>query len=194
MVRKPGWFRGASRRYSRHDGWQLRLLIVGGCALVALLNHDLGRAFARHPVRSVRLHLSRAPKSLPVPVEGVSPAQLIDSWGAPRSGGRRHKGIDIFAPRRTRVLSATEGVVVRRGESRLGGRVVWVLGPGGQRHYYAHLDGWADVKAGKWLEAGTVLGYVGDSGNAKGTPPHLHYGVYPRGRAAVNPYPLLADR
>ena len=75
-------------------------------------------------------------------------------------------------------------------ESGLGGRQVWVLGPAGQRHYYAHLDGYADVHAGMRVAPGRVLGYVGDSGNARGTPPHLHYGVYEAG-GALNPYPLL---
>lgn len=65
-----------------------------------------------------------------------------------------------------------------------------MLGPGGQRHYYAHLDSFSDVRAGMRVEAGRVLGYVGTSGNAAGTPPHLHYGVYEAG-GAINPYPLL---
>jgi murein DD-endopeptidase MepM/ murein hydrolase activator NlpD len=66
-----------------------------------------------------------------------------------------------------------------------------VLGPGGQRHYYAHLDRFAGVFAGMRVQAGTLLGYVGNSGNAKGTPPHLHYGIY-TASGAINPYPLLA--
>jgi murein DD-endopeptidase MepM/ murein hydrolase activator NlpD len=129
----------------------------------------------------------------PVPVEGVRPRQLTDSWGAARSGNRRHQGIDIFAPCGTPIHSATDGVVFTVGTNSLGGQIVRVLGPGGYWHYYAHLSRFADVKEGQRVAAGTVLGYVGDTGNAKGTPCHLHYGIYSWGNVAHNPYPLLTD-
>lgn len=119
------------------------------------------------------------------------PARLVDTYGAPRSSGRRHEGIDIFAPRHTPVLSTTRGVIVRRGDNRLGGRVVMVLGPGGQLHYYAHLEVFSELPLGAWVEPGLVLGYVGISGNAQVTPPHLHYGIYQPGGGAIDPYPLL---
>ncbi|MET0267974.1 MAG: M23 family metallopeptidase [Duganella sp.] len=130
------------------------------------------------------------PLALPVPVQGVPPRALRDTWGGARSEGRKHEGIDIFARRGTPVLSSTEGIVTKVGSNRLGGQVVWVLGPGGQRHYYAHLDRYADVSAGMRIAAGRVLGYVGNTGNAAATPPHLHYGVYDVS-GAINPYPLL---
>ena len=79
---------------------------------------------------------------------------------------------------------------MRRGWNRLGGRTISILGPGGQIHYYAHLEGYDDPDLGDWVEAGEVIGYVGDSGNAQGTPPHLHYGIY-KGGEAINPYPRL---
>lgn len=137
-----------------------------------------------------RLGAMDKPAALPVPVEGVRARALSDTWGGARSEGRRHEGIDIFARRGTPILSSTEGLVMEVGSNRLGGQVVWVLGPGGQRHYYAHLDRYADVTAGMRIKAGWVLGFVGTTGNAKGTPPHLHYGVYDIG-GAINPYPLL---
>ncbi len=137
-----------------------------------------------------RLSWQDAPVSLPVPVQGVAPRRLADTWGAARSGGRTHQGIDIFAKRGTPVLAATEGVVTRIGENTLGGQVVWVMGPGRQMHYYAHLDGYADIRRGQLVAPGDVLGFVGNTGNAKGTPPHLHYGIY-AGGGALNPYPLL---
>src|SRR3954451_4225328 len=140
----------------------------------------------------VRLYREPPPASLPVPVQGIEPSQLADTWGAARSEGRKHEGIDIFALRGTPVISATHGVVVRKGLNRLGGQVVGVIGPAGWYHYYAHLDAWSTVGIGDWVEPGTVLGYVGDTGNAKGTPTHLHYGIYVRG-PATNPYPLLVD-
>ncbi|WP_459617164.1 M23 family metallopeptidase [Bordetella sp. 2513F-2] len=145
----------------------------------------------RAPWHVLRLALQPVPVSLPVPVQGVRPSGLVDTWGAARSEGRTHEGIDIFARRGTPVLSATEGVVTRLGTNRLGGKVVWVLGPGRQMHYYAHLDGYADVQPGDLVQAGTPLGYVGNTGNARTTPPHLHYGIYEPG-GARNPYPLLA--
>lgn len=125
--------------------------------------------------------------SLPSPL----PEQhLTDTWGAARSQGRSHEGIDIFAPRGTPIQSTTQGIVSKVGENTLGGRVVVVVGPGGAGHYYAHLEDYADISPNDWVDAGDVIGYVGDSGNAKGTPPHVHYGIYING-SAVNPYPLL---
>ena len=128
-----------------------------------------------------------AENSLPNPLPGQS---LNDTWGAARSQGRRHEGIDIFAGRNTPIRATTRGMVLNIGPNGLGGRTVMVLGPGGQRHYYAHLEKYPELKRGQWIEAGTVVGFVGDSGNAKGTPPHLHYGIYTMG-GAINPYPLL---
>lgn len=130
-----------------------------------------------------------APDALPSPV--ASPrARFTDTWGAARSGGRRHEGIDIFAPRGTPVLSTTDGVITRLGTNRLGGQIVGVLGPALEWHYYAHLDRFGDIREGGIVRAGDVLGYVGNTGNAQGTPPHLHYGVYRGG--ALNPYPRLS--
>ncbi len=140
--------------------------------------------------RIVQLYREPPPASLPMPVQGIDPSQITDTWGGARSEGRTHEGTDIFALRGTPVISATHGVVVRKGWNRLGGRRVLVLGPAGWNHYYAHLDAWSTVGLGDWVEVGTVLGYVGDSGDAQGTPTHLHYGIYVDG-AATNPYPLL---
>lgn len=178
---------------SNGSGWQrlrralLTLAVV--LAIGAAGYHYLGPGI-RHAWYAARLMAMPRPVALPVPVAGVRPRALRDTWGGARSEGRKHEGIDIFARRGTAVLSATEGIVTRVGTNRLGGRVVWVLGPGGQRHYYAHLDHYADVTAGMRIEAGRVLGYVGNTGNAAGTPPHLHYGIYEMG-GAINPYPLL---
>ena len=121
----------------------------------------------------------------PLPEQG-----LADTWGAARSQGRTHEGIDIFAPRGTPIQSTTQGIVSKVGNNNLGGRVVVVVGPGGAGHYYAHLEDYADISPNDWVNAGDIIGYVGDSGNAKGTSPHLHYGIYING-SAVNPYPLL---
>ena len=129
----------------------------------------------------------------PVPVDGVRPRQLSDTWGAARSGNRRHQGIDIFARCGTPVSSATDGIVFTVGTNSLGGQIVRVLGPGGFWHYYAHLSRFGDEREGQRVAAGAVLGYVGDTGNAQGTPCHLHYGIYTWSNQALNPYPLLTD-
>ena len=131
------------------------------------------------------------PTAVAMPVEGVQARQVADTFGAPRGRDRSHQGVDIFASRGTPVLSATRGVVASVREGGLGGRQVWVFGPGHQRHYYAHLDDWAPGLAeGDVVVEGSVLGTVGDTGNARGTPPHLHYGIYGAG-GAIDPLPLL---
>lgn len=126
-------------------------------------------------------------RSLPNPLPGTRP---VDTWGGARSQGRTHEGVDIFAKRNTPIRATTRGIVLNVGPNTLGGRTVMILGPGGQRHYYAHLERYPALGRGDWIEAGDVVGYVGDSGNARGTPPHLHYGIY-AGGGAVNPYGLL---
>ncbi len=143
------------------------------------------------PLYLMRLLRMPAPTHVAVPVAGLAARDVRDSWGNARSGGRRHEGIDLFAPRGTAVVAATEGVVWRVGTDPLGGRVVWVLGPGGLMHYYAHLDRYANERVGDRVAVGDRLGEVGTTGNARGGPPHLHYGVYASG-GAINPYPMLA--
>jgi murein DD-endopeptidase MepM/ murein hydrolase activator NlpD len=162
-------------------------------ALVLIAAEALLRPLLQDAAYAVRLGSLPAPTTLPVPVEGVRPNGLVDTWQAARSAGRRHEGIDIFAKRGTPVLSSTEGIVLRVGLNPLGGQVVWVLGPGGQRHYYAHLDRYGDVHPGMRVAPGAVLGYVGNTGNARTTPSHLHYGIYTAG-GAIDPYPLLHSR
>src|SRR5215213_8313379 len=146
-------------------------------------------------LRNARLYFKEPDRKLVMPVRNVRARQLKDSWHAPRDGGERlHQGQDIFAPRGTPVHSATEGYVVRIGENRLGGQTVSVFGAGGRVYYYAHLDSYArGIAVGDFVTTRTVLGYVGTTGNAQGTPPHLHFGVYtPSG--AINPLPMLTDR
>lgn len=141
--------------------------------------------------RCLPLLVRKAPEPLPMPVFGVSRAGLRDTFEAPRGGGRRHRGVDVFAPRHTPILSPTEGVVVKVGEDRLGGRVVWMLAPGARWHYFAHLESFGELRPGQWVPRGFRLGTVGDSGNARGTPPHLHFGIYRLDGKALNPAPIL---
>jgi len=96
-----------------------------------------------------------------------------------------------MAPRGTPVRATTDGYVSRRAVLRLGGNTISIIGPAGYRHYYAHLDRWADLGEGDRLFAGEVIGYVGNTGNARGGPTHLHYAIYRKDGRAVDPYPLL---
>ncbi len=136
-----------------------------------------------------------------MPVEGVTLSQVSDTWGAARSEGRSHEGTDIFAPEGTPIYAATSGYVQRIGFNPVGGNIVTVIGGGGTRYYYAHLSGFAETLAeGQHVTTETLLGYVGNTGNASTTPPHLHFGIY-AGESyltcdwdAENPYPLLVDR
>lgn len=139
------------------------------------------------PYRIIQLAAQPADEVLPMPVAGASMQSVADTWGAARGGVRKHEGEDIFAPRGTRVVSVTRGIVLRIGENRLGGKSVSVAGPGGRTYYYAHLDAYAgSLRVAQQVTPGTVLGFVGNTGNAKGTPPHLHFGVYGL-RGALNP-------
>jgi murein DD-endopeptidase MepM/ murein hydrolase activator NlpD len=143
------------------------------------------------PFRLAKLQTEPPDEAIAMPVREATLRNVRDTWHAARPGGRAHEGQDIFAPRGTHVLSATRGVIVRIGQNNLGGNVIFVVGPGGRSYYYAHLDAYADPLAvGDWVEPGTLLGYVGTTGNARGTPPHLHFGIYGIS-GAINPYPML---
>lgn len=146
------------------------------------------------PIKRARLSLQEPDTEIFMPVYGELVRQVGDTWQAPRDGVRTHDGQDIFADRGTPVFSGTNGYVRRVRDTELGGLNVLVTGAGGRRYYYAHLDKIADgIHAGLWVTPDTVLGFVGNTGNAVTTPPHLHFGVY-EGRNALNPLPLLVDR
>jgi peptidoglycan LD-endopeptidase LytH len=127
-----------------------------------------------------------------MPVVGIQARDLYNSWGASRDGGRRrHKGIDIFAPKGTGVIAVADGIVSYIGEQPKGGLCLWLTTENGTSFYYAHLDRWAaGLFEGMEVRSGDLLGYVGNTGNAKTTPPHLHFGVNDNDEM-VNPYPIL---
>ncbi|WP_227545991.1 M23 family metallopeptidase [Marinobacter fonticola] len=134
--------------------------------------------------------------SLAFPVSGASQRDIGSPFGAPRDGGARsHHGVDIFASRGTPVTAVTDGRA-RTGTSNLGGKHVWLsgslLGFGTPRYYYAHLDAF-EVASGADVKQGDILGYVGNTGNARTTPPHLHFGIYTVG-GPVDPDPFLRPR
>lgn len=130
------------------------------------------------------------------PVDGKvcpigAPNGFIDSWGFPRSGGRRHQGVDIFAAHGMPLFAVADGVIDRVFNNRLGGLSINLIDTDGHRYYYAHLSA-VHVTAGQRVAAGEVIGANGNSGNARTTPPHLHWQYHPNNGPPVNPYPLAA--
>ena len=118
------------------------------------------------------------------PVAG--PRAFADTWGAPRSGGRRHEGVDMMAPGGTQLVAAESGNATFK-TNRLGGNAVWLTGRSGTKYYYAHLSSWEG--SSRSVSKGEVIGYVGATGNTSVN--HLHFEVHPGGGAAVNPYPYV---
>ncbi len=168
----------------------LCLLLLAGCASSPKRQPLPGSA----QVEIRRLAQLPLDNMLPIPVKGIRVSQLKDTWGAARSSGRRHEGIDIMAAKNTKVLSATDGVVVDTRDNALGGKVVWIAGPAGSYHYYAHLNKHKrGLNVGDKVDKGDVIGYVGNTGNARGGSPHLHYGIYlsGKGKGVVNPFLYL---
>ncbi len=129
---------------------------------------------------------------LAFPVEAHGMRAIQSAFGADRDAGRRtHDGVDIFARRGTPVLAVAAGVANRVNVTNLGGKVVWLRDPVRNSNiYYAHLDS-QHVANGDRLEVGDTIGFVGNTGNARTTPPHLHFGVYRRGEGPVDPAPFL---
>jgi peptidoglycan LD-endopeptidase LytH len=126
------------------------------------------------------------------PVQG--PNSFSDTWGAPRSGGRYHMGVDMMAARGTPVVAVYDGSIYRFSTSSLGGYTIYYQDNSGNIYYYAHLDGYAaGAAAGVPMAAGEVIGYVGNTGNAAWTAPHLHWEFHPGGGGAVNPTPLATQ-
>lgn len=123
----------------------------------------------------------RTRASLVFPVSGFSSADVQSFWGDARDGGRRdHHGLDIFAPRGTPVVAVRPGTVTSVRETGIGGKQVWLRDAAGHNFYYAHLDAQL-VRDGQRVAPGDTLGRVGNTGNARTTPPHLHFGIYQRG-------------
>lgn len=123
------------------------------------------------------------PPPFACPVPG---SEFIDSWGFPRSGGRRHKGVDMMAPHGSPVLAPVAGVV-RHSNSRLGGLGFWLTDADGNEYFGSHL---ATLGPTGFVEAGQQIGTVGSTGNASASGPHLHFEVMPAGVGSTNPYPF----
>ena len=127
--------------------------------------------------------------SLAFPVADKSTANIRSYFGDSRDGGRRrHHGVDIFADRGTPAVAAADGVVRRVRNGGLGGKTVWIRDNAGLNLYYAHLDSQL-VRRGMRVSVGDTVGLVGNTGNARTTPPHLHFGIYQDG--PTDPYPFI---
>lgn len=129
------------------------------------------------------------PENARIPVEKATRASWNQKsfWAEPWGTSGVHKGIDIFAAKGVPVQSSTYGIVLYSGEIRKGGIVTLILGPRWRLHYYAHLDS-TRASPGQWMRNGEVFAAVGDTGNAKGKPPHLHYSI-----VTLIPYPWRID-
>jgi len=130
--------------------------------------------------------------SLGFPVADHDAGDIMSGFGAERDAGRRsHHGVDIFAPRGTAAVAAARAYVRRVREQPLGGLTVWLHDRERGLHlYYAHLDEQL-VEAGQWVDAGDIVGRVGNTGNARTTPPHLHFAIYAEGEGPIDPDPFL---
>jgi murein DD-endopeptidase MepM/ murein hydrolase activator NlpD len=127
---------------------------------------------------------SNAGSGMICPIAG--PRAFADTWGAARSAGRSHEGVDMMSPLGTPVVAVESGSVQMKTTS-LGGNSAWVNGASGTRYFYAHLNGWEG--SSRSVSQGEVIGYVGHTGNT--TANHLHFEVHPGGGVAVNPYPYV---
>jgi peptidoglycan LD-endopeptidase LytH len=141
----------------------------------------------------VTLEIIENPK-LAFPVKNGSNKDIQSYWGVDRDGGkRRHEGVDIFNKKGTPILAVEDGIIARVETNNLGGKVVWQrLGLFGQSIYYAHLDSQA-VSAGQNVKKGDIVGFMGNTGNAKYTPSHLHFGIY-TGSGAIDPILYILKR
>lgn len=185
-------------------GTILALIVLAAIAFASMLSFGPS-APRRVPAKSEGEALPLTPTSgasLAIPVAGVTPDRLTDTWGDSRSGGARgHEAIDIMAPAGTPVIAAGPGRVEKLFNSDAGGITLYVRSPDhAWSHYYAHLAGYAPgIREGVTVKQGMLLGFVGDTGNAGAGNTHLHFAVT-RMRPAddwhdgepVNPYPLLA--
>ena len=130
------------------------------------------------------------PQNFVMPVENATKSDYNQNtfWYYPWGKSGTHKGVDIFAPKGTKLTSSVHGLVVFSGEFKYGGKVVLILGPKWRLHYFAHLD---ELKTSNfnWASKNELIGTVGDSGNAVGKPPHLHYSI-----VSLVPYPWRIDK
>lgn len=173
--------------------------LIAGDSSARLEREQIWAGLAAHSSDIARSEM----ESLLLPVRGVTPETLRDSFESLRSGGRRHSAIDIMAPRNTPIVAAVDGEIRRLTTSRCGGLTIYQFDESESRvYYYAHLERYRDgLRERTFVHRGEVIGYVGSSGNAQRNAPHLHFAIHelPSSKelwkgAAIDPYPLLVVR
>jgi murein DD-endopeptidase MepM/ murein hydrolase activator NlpD len=185
-------------------GWFLLLLFILGAIAFALMLGSGREQSAPAPAPTMSAAPAQTSSGLVIPVAGVRPEQLTDTWGQSRGGGmREHHAIDIMAPRGTPVIAAAPGRVEKIFESDNGGHTVYVRSPDGSMvYYYAHLDAYRPGLAeGQQVKTGDVIATVGSTGDASPDAPHLHFEIkrmapgegWWQGQE-INPFPLLAGK
>jgi murein DD-endopeptidase MepM/ murein hydrolase activator NlpD len=142
-------------------------------------------------------------RNILIPVQGVSADDIQDTFDEARGPERKHEATDILSPRGTPVLAADNGEIKKLFSSKAGGLTLYQFDSTGQySYYYAHLDRYADdIREGKLVRRGDVIGYVGTTGNAPPDTPHLHFGIFKLGPekrwwegTPINPYPILIQK
>ena len=173
------------RSIVKHNSLMKKISLLFLLAAIAVLSSS----FVEKPTKPIKRRKT-AGKSLVFPVAGKK-SNIGSFWGADRDGGRRkHQGIDIFAEKGTPVVAISDGIIVERDNTPIGGKILWLRSSDHQlTAYYAHLDQ-QKVKQGQYVRKGQVIGTVGNTGNARTTPSHLHFGIY-KGNGPVNPLPFV---
>lgn len=169
-------------------------------AVVQGARGELKAALAARVQQRVRAARSIGAADIPVATPGTepvfpvaAPATFSDDWMAAR-GSRFHEGIDIMAARGAPIVAVVSGTLVRIGTTPISGNRFWLRASNGDEYFYCHLDGFTPAAVeGALVKAGTVLGYNGDTGDAKGTTPHLHFEIHPGGGGPIRPYPLVSS-
>jgi peptidoglycan LD-endopeptidase LytH len=155
------------------------------------------------PVQDAEIDSSAFGRNIIIPVQGVSAADIQDTFDEARGPERKHEATDILAPRGTPVLAVDDGEIEKLFSSKPGGLTVYQFDSTGLHcYYYAHLDRYADgLREGMTVRRGDIIGYVGTTGNAPPDTPHLHFGIFKLGPekrwwegTPINPYPILIDK
>lgn len=185
---------------ARRERARIGALMAEQSRVVESARGELKAALAARVQSRVRAARAKGSTVIPVAPNGTepvfpiaAPSTFSDDWMAPR-GGRFHEGIDIMAERGTPIVAVVSGTVIRIGTTPVSGNRFWLRAPNGDEYFYCHLDGFAPAaQEGASVAVGTVLGYTGDTGDAKGTTPHLHFEIHPGGGGPIRPYPLVSS-
>ena len=185
----------AARERARVEGLMRRYR-----AVVDGARGELKAALAARTQQRVRAARAKGTADIPVATPGTepvfpvaAPATFSDDWMAPR-GSRYHEGIDIMAARGAPIVAVVSGTIVRLGTTPISGNRFWLRASNGDEYFYCHMDGFAPAaREGAFVRAGTVLAYNGDTGDARGTTPHLHFEIHPGGGGPIRPYPLVSS-